>query len=93
MANETNSKMAQLIDRAMSDKTFKTQLIENPVATLKDAGIEVPEGLKIKVMENTEKVFHLVLPQNISELSEDDLSNVVGGGGSGIIDVNPWADE
>ena len=79
MANETNSKMAQLIDRAMSDETFKAQLIANPVAILKAEGIEVPEGLEIKVLENSDTIFHLVLPVQTSELSDEDLDQVAGG--------------
>lgn len=79
MSDETNNKMAQLMTKAMTDKTFKTQLIENPMVTLKAEGIDVPPGFEIKVLENTDKVFHLVLPAKSSELSDDDLDNVAGG--------------
>jgi hypothetical protein len=80
MANETSNKMAQLIAQALSDEAFKAQLLENPVAILNAAGIEVPERLEIKVLENSDKVFHLVLPNKTSELSDDDLEAVAGGG-------------
>ena len=73
------NKLNQVLAKALSDEILKTQLIENPLATLKAAGIEVPEGLEIKVLENSDKVFHLVLPAQSSELSDDDLDAVAGG--------------
>jgi hypothetical protein len=79
MVSETSNKMAQLMAKVTTDETFKAQLLENPVAILKAEGIEVPEGLEIKVLENSDKVFHLVLPYQLSELSDNDLDAVAGG--------------
>ena len=79
MANETSNKMAQLMAKVAADETLRAQLIATPAAILKAEGIEVPEGLEIKVLENTDAVFHLVLPQNSSELSDEDLDAVAGG--------------
>jgi hypothetical protein len=73
------NKLNQLLKKAMSDEIFKAQLIETPVAILTATGIKVPEGLEIKVEENTDKVFHLVLPHQTSELNDDDLDAVAGG--------------
>lgn len=80
MDKDVNSKIEQLITTAMSDDVFKSQLIENPVAVFKAAGIEFPAGLEIKVLENSDTLFHLVLPQNPAELSDEDLDVVAGGG-------------
>jgi hypothetical protein len=75
---------AQVIAKALADEDVKSQLLANPAAVLKAEGIDVPPGLEIKVLENTEKVFHLVLPAKPTEftddeLSEDDLGQVAGG--------------
>lgn len=79
MAEKTNDKMTQLIAKALSDKTFKENLIENPLAVLEAEGIKVPSGMKINIVQNTDKVFHLVLPYRSTELSDDDLDNIAGG--------------
>jgi hypothetical protein len=83
------NKLNQLLAKALSDENLKTQLIENPLATLKAAGIEVPEGLAIKVLENSDKVFHLVLPAQSSELSDDELDDVAGGTFVGTLLTSP----
>jgi len=47
---------------------------------LKAEGIYVPAGMTVTVVENTDKLFHLVLPPVPSdELSEDALDAVAGG--------------
>ncbi len=72
-------KLNHLLAKAKTDETFKSQLLENPMEIFKAEGIIPPAGLEIKILENTDKVFHLVLPSNPSELSDDDLDNVAGG--------------
>lgn len=79
MAEETNNKMNQIISQALSDEKFKAELIENPITTLKDNGIQVPLNMGIKVVQNTDKLFHLVLPYRSSELTDTDLDNIAGG--------------
>ena len=40
---------------------------------------EVPAGLSIKAVEDTDKVFHLVIPAKPADLSDEDLEQVAGG--------------
>jgi uncharacterized ferritin-like protein (DUF455 family) len=70
---------AQVIAKALADEEVKSQLLANPAAVLKAEGIDVSPGLEIKVWENTENVFHLVLPVEPTELTDDDLTHVAGG--------------
>lgn len=77
--NNVHSRLNQLMAKTLSDEILKAQLIENPRATLNAEGIKVPANMGIQVLENTDKVFHLVLPQTTSELSDEDLDHVVGG--------------
>ena len=51
----------------------------DPAATLKAEGAVLPAGLSIKVLENTDKVFHLVIPAKPAEMSDEDLDKVAGG--------------
>jgi hypothetical protein len=50
---ETSTPWTRAIARAMKDRSFRTRLLANPTATLKEAGVAVPDGLVIKVVENT----------------------------------------
>lgn len=59
---ERGKKMGQLIAKCWADQGFKRKLLADPVETLKAQGVELPAGLTVKALENTDKVFHLVIP-------------------------------
>jgi hypothetical protein len=78
--NDTAPEFAKIIAQAWRDSAFKAELIANPAAALKAEGIDVPDGITVTVVENTDKQFHLVLPPVPSdELSDDELERVAGG--------------
>ena len=80
--SETDTAFGKIIAKAWRDPAFKAALIANPATALKAEGIDVPAGMAVTVVENTDKQFHLVLPPVPSdELSEDDLEAVAGGTG------------
>lgn len=57
-----------IIEKAMKNKAFKKELMENPKETLKkEFNIEVPEDIDIKVLEETEKQIYMVLPASPQE--------------------------
>jgi len=70
-----------LVADAWADPALKKRLLENPTAVLKERGISVPEGVQVKVLEDSEKVEHFILPTRPveSELSEEELESVAGG--------------
>jgi len=78
---ERSKMMGELISKAWSDEAFKARLLSNTTATLKENGIAVPEGVTVKAVENTDKVFHLIIPPKPvpRELSDEDLNKVAGG--------------
>jgi hypothetical protein len=77
---ENDNQFAKIIAKAWRDPAFKAELIANPAAALKAEGIDVPDGVTVTVVENTDKQFHLVLPPVPSdELSEAALDAVAGG--------------
>ena len=51
-----------IIAKAWSDPAFKTKLLADPHAALKEVGITVVAGKKVKVVENADRLIHLVLP-------------------------------
>ena len=59
-AEEQSKKMDRLIARAWADDAFKRKLMSNPEETLKAEGVEIPGGKKVKVVENTEKLVHII---------------------------------
>lgn len=83
---EQRKKLGLLIAKVWADENFKAMLKDDPLKVLKDEGVEVLEGVKINVVENTDKEQYLVIPEKPEELSEEILDNVVGGihGGCGI---------
>jgi hypothetical protein len=76
---EQSKKMGQIVAKCWADDSFKQQLIAKPMATLKAEGVELPEGLSVKVLDNLADVFHLVIPTKPTELSDEDLDVVSGG--------------
>ena len=79
---EQGKQYGQLIAKAWSDEEFKARLMANPKDAMAEVGMDVPEGLEIEVVENTqEKVYLIIPPKPDGELSDDDLDKVSGGGG------------
>lgn len=76
---EQGKKISQLIAKCWSDENFKQKLLADPAATLKAEGVELPADLTVKAVENTNKVFHLVIPAKPTDLSDEDLDMVAGG--------------
>jgi hypothetical protein len=58
----TIAQVAAVVDRAAKDPAFRQRLLSAPAATLQDAGIDIPEGSEVRVLENTDGLRHLVLP-------------------------------
>lgn len=53
----------QLIAKALQDPAFKEELIRNPRAAIANAlSIQLPAGIEIRVLEETEKLLYIVLP-------------------------------
>ena len=73
-----------IIETAWKDPAFKAKLLADPRSALQQLDLNLPADLNIQVHEETPKTVHLVLPQDPSrtELSDEDLDAVAGGGGS-----------
>ena len=56
--------------------------MRDPKSVLKDYGLEVPDGMDVKVVENADNCVHITLPAapaGSMDLSDDELSNAAGG--------------
>jgi hypothetical protein len=55
---------------------------ESNGAVLAEHGMDVPEGINVNVVENTDNTVHVTLPaapDAHAELSDEELANVAGG--------------
>jgi len=59
---ETRGSFGQLVQKATEDLALRQRLLQAPKQVLAEAGITLPAGLEVEVVENTDKVIHLVLP-------------------------------
>jgi hypothetical protein len=78
--DQQNGQWNQIVARAWQDEAFKQRLLAEPAAVLQKYGLQVPAGIKVKVVEDTTEVFHVTLPRKpAAEVSEQDLALVAGG--------------
>lgn len=78
---EFGRRYSEIVLRAWEDPAFKRRLMADPKAVLREYGIEVPDRLEIRVVENTDDVFYLNLPAKPStELTAEELDALTGAG-------------
>jgi hypothetical protein len=76
---------SRVIGQAISDPAFRKRLLTDPAGTLRRAGVDVPEGVTIEVVEDTATKVHLVLPAREDETLDGELDLAVGGIGCGPV--------
>ncbi len=75
---------SKLIEKAWKDDMFRKQLVNSTKETIEnEAGIKIPERIKITVLEETPEEVYLVLPQEPAKmgqmLTDAELDAVAGG--------------
>jgi hypothetical protein len=78
-AKEFQFAWGKVVAKAWSDEEFKKQLLSDPAAVLKEHGINLSADVTLKVMADSAKEVHLILPERPTELSDAELSQVAGG--------------
>lgn len=69
----------QIVARAWADEAFKARLLADPRTVLREHGFELPPGAQVKVVEDTDRVRHFVLPPSpAGELTDEELSPSAG---------------
>ena len=75
----------RLIQRSLEDEDFRQRLLDDPKGTLEqELGDRLPEGIEVRVVEESAQTIYLVLPSASptgqgGELSDQDLEEVAGG--------------
>jgi Nitrile hydratase, alpha chain len=59
-----------IVARAWHDDAFKQRVLTKPNEVFKEFGIDVPDGITIKVVEDSAAVKHVVLPGHTHDVSE-----------------------
>jgi hypothetical protein len=83
--------MNTLIAACWKDEALKARFMSDPKAVLAEYGLDVPDGMDVKVVENADNCVHITMPATPSgsmELSDEELSNAAGGEYTGIIAVD-----
>jgi Nitrile hydratase, alpha chain len=82
-----------LVQRSREDENFRQRLLDDPRAAVEqELGIQVPENMEVRVVEESADTIYLVLPSASplgegGEISDQELKEVAGGGGTNI-----WTD-
>ena len=79
---EQNNALTDLFAACWKDDALKARFMADPKAVLAERGIEMPEGMDVTVVENSDNTAHITLPmapEGHEEMSMEELSNVAGG--------------
>ena len=75
----------RLVERSLQDEDFRQRLLDDPKGTLEqELGTRLPEGFRVRVVEESAQTIYLVLPGASAvgegeELSDRELEAVAGG--------------
>jgi hypothetical protein len=80
-SNKNDDLLREVIERASTDRDFRTRLLADPAAAIRHAfGVILPHNYRIRFIERPRELDALiVLPSMNQELDEDDLEQVAGG--------------
>ena len=89
-----------VVQRSLEDEDFRRRLLEDPKGTAdREMGMRLPEGIEVRVVEESKDTVYLVLPSvsavgEYGELSDQELEAVAGGQASWDepcdADTNPY---
>jgi hypothetical protein len=80
---EQKNQLASLFAACWKDEALKARFMSDPNAVLLEHGMEVPEGIDVKVVENSENCVHITMPgapTGHHELSDEELAAAAAGG-------------
>jgi hypothetical protein len=85
-SNKNDDLLREVIERAGTDRDFRTRLLADPAAAIRHAfGVILPHNYRIRFIERPRELDALiVLPSMNQELDEDDLEQVAGGGDTDV---------
>ena len=79
---EERNKLAELFAACWKDEALKARFMADPKAVLAEQGMDVPDGIDVNVVENTDNTVHITMPATptgAADLSDEELANAAGG--------------
>ena len=79
---EQRNQLADLFAACWKDEALKQRFMSDPKAVLAEYGMDVPDGMDVNVVENTDNTVHITMPAAPAgdcELSDEELGNAAGG--------------
>ena len=79
---EQRKALAQLFAACWKDEALKARFMTDPKAVLAEYGMDVPDGIDVNVVENTDNTVHITMPMaraGSAELSDEELVGAAGG--------------
>jgi len=65
--NANHKTWQKIVAKAWNDEGYKARLLAAPKSVLLAEGLELPQGIEVKIVEATEKQVWFVLPAQTSE--------------------------
>ena len=79
---EQNNAFAELFAACWKDDALKQRFMADPKAVLAERGIDMPDNIDVKVVENSDNTVHITMPMapdGHEDLSMEELSQAAGG--------------
>jgi hypothetical protein len=79
---EQRNKLAALFAACWKDEALKARFMADPKAVLAEYGIDVPDGIDVNVVENSDNTVHITMPaapEGHMNLSDEELGAAAGG--------------
>ena len=79
---EERNQLAELFAACWKDEALKQRFMSDPKAVLAEHGMDVPEGMNVNVVENSDNTVHITMPmapEGHHDLSDAELSAAAGG--------------
>jgi len=71
----TANQLGEVILKAWTDEDFKQRLLADPATVLQENGVQIPPGVGVKVVEDTNDVNYLVLPAKPTNMEISDFQS------------------
>ena len=79
---EQGNQLAELFAACWKDEALKARFMADPKAVLAERGIDMPDNIDVKVVENSDNTVHITMPKapdGHEALSMEELSKAAGG--------------